>query len=231
MNISISVVVTALNEKQNIIECLSLLHKTLSQNASVFEIIFVDDGSTDGTFEEASRLNYPELRMIRIPQNKGTGFAVKEALKVARYEWYCWLPSDLEIHPSELAGPLTRCETNDIVITYFENGREVRTLLRQILSQTFLAIVNFTFSRKLKYVNGVSLIRRRLIEPEKISSNGFFFHAELLLRTLVKTDRFAEVAIGLSKRKSGKQKALKLNVLIDVMICYTRIVWQTRQGR
>jgi glycosyltransferase involved in cell wall biosynthesis len=225
---SLSVVITAYNEESNVSECLSLMQDFLKKNLRDFEIIFVNDGSTDNTGLEARKFESPQIIIIDQKVNSGTGAGIKEALKVARHEFYCWFPCDLEIMPTELAKPLGALAHNDIVITHFTNGNTVRTHFRHWLSIIFVRILNLSFMNRIKYFNGLSVIRRELLRPQDVKANGFFFHAELLLRTLQATSRYTQVPIKLTPRKRELPKAIRLKVLLDVIVCYFRILWEVK---
>ncbi len=226
---SLSVIVTALNEEKNVYPFLMRLRSFLEENDIRHDVIFVDDGSTDKTFSEAGRLQtWNQLKVLKLTQNRGSGGAIKEGLKLATSEWYAWMPCDLEILPEELLKPYKLIDNKDVVITYFSTGRESRSWNRRIMSLFFTSILNFSFGLRLPYYNGLSLIRRNLINPAHISSNGFFFHAELLIRTLCKTKKFATVPIHLTPRLAEKPKALKFKVLKDVVVCFTRTFWEVK---
>lgn len=227
---SISVIVTALNEEKNVYPFLTRLKNFLEVHHISHEVIFVDDGSTDKTFLELNRFqNWNNLKTLRLAKNRGSGGAIKEGLKVAQGEWYAWLPCDLEILPEELLKPYQLIQNNlDLIITYFATGRESRSWNRRMMSLFFTSILNLTFGLRLPYYNGLSLIRRSLMSPDKVASNGFFFHAELLIRTLCRTHQFTIVPIHLSPRLAEKPKALKFKVFKDVVMCFMRTFWEVK---
>lgn len=228
-NLFLTVVVTAFNEENNVENCIKLLSEFLKNNVANYEIIFVNDGSTDGTQEKlAAASGVCCLKVINLEKNHGTGGAIKKALLVANGDWYCWFPSDLEILPDELSLPISHCQDCDLVITHFTNGYLVREKNRTLLSLAFVFFMNTFFGKNLKYYNGISLIRTSLIKGLELKSNRFFFHAELLLRVLSKTKNFVEVPIKLTPRYSGKSKAVKPKVFVDVITCSLRCFWELR---
>ncbi len=228
-SIYLSVVVTALNEESNVENCINKLSEFLDSNLERYEIIFVNDGSTDKTKEKLDSLNMTKnLTIIHLPFNQGTGGAIKEALPALKGEWYCWLPSDLEIQPEELLKPLALCSDMDVVVTYISNGHIVRTNFRNTLSKLFILIMNATFGTKLNYFNGVSLIKTKLLKNLDVKANRFFFHAELLLKVLQRTKKYTQTSISLTPRFSDRSKAMKPKIFIDVIFCFLRNVWDIR---
>lgn len=228
-DVYLSVVVTALNEENNVENCVRELSRFLDHQISRYEIIFVNDGSTDRTGERLDLLRETKnLKIIHLNKNIGTGGAIKSALNVIEGDWYCWLPSDLEILPVELLKPLALCEFSDVVVTSISNGALVRSEFRQFLSRFFVLLLNKSFGTRLCYFNGVSLVKTSLMKDLSFHSNRFFFHAELLLKVMQKTKKISEVPIVLTPRKADHSKAIKFKVLFDVAICYLVNVWQLR---
>ena len=78
----LTIITTALNEEQNVFQFLTRLKQFLSENQIHHEVIFVDDGSSDQTLIEAKKINnWPNLKVLQLSKNLGTGGAIKEALK------------------------------------------------------------------------------------------------------------------------------------------------------
>lgn len=228
---TISIIVTALNEERNVSPFLDRLKSFLEEGKFEHEVLFVDDGSTDGTYSEALKFSsWPNLKIIKLDKNMGSGGAIKMAIKEASGEWYAWLPCDLEIMPEELLRPLENRHGHDVVVTYFETGTMSRSLLRRFLSASFTSILNVTFGLKLPYYNGLSLIKRELVVREKVSARGFFFHAELLIRVLSKKRKVKFVPIHLSPRHLEKPKAISFKVFKDVVSCFLNTFWDVKIG-
>lgn len=229
---SLTVIVTALNEEKNIARCLELLNTYLDKNFTHFSIILVDDGSADNTLTIArnfKKLNMLQnLKILTMIHNQGVGASVKKALEEVDTDWLCWFPSDLEFLPEELSKLLTHCESNDVIVSYASNGNEIRSQFRYHLSKLFNRIINFSFSMNLKYFNGITLYKKKYIKDLEIHSNRFFFHTELLIKCLRKTNLYIEIPIRLTARHEGKSNAIKLLVLRDVIACYIKNIWEIR---
>ena len=224
----LTIITTALNEEQNVSLFLGRLRNFLTTSNVDYEVIFVDDGSTDNTYATATAfLDWDRLKVLRLPQNVGTGAAIKHAIGVAVGTWYTWIPSDLEIEPISLEEPLRIRAGHDIVVTYFQNTKD-RSMLRRLLSSTFTHIINLTFNLHLPYYNGISLMRINQMPLKAVRSNGFFFHAELLLRSALLTNKIVTCQIEHRPRNDGKTKAIKLKVFYDVAVCFSRLWWELR---
>ena len=228
-DIELTVIVTAFNEEKNILRCLKLLCEFLEKNLNIFQIVFVDDGSSDKTFELLKQnVIDSRIQILKNNKNYGVGSSIKAALPLVHTEWFCWFPSDLEFLPEELLKPLNSCSNQEIVLTYAENSKEIRSYYRQLLSIFFTKILNISFKKDIKYFNGITLYKKKLIANHSIYSNRFFFHAELLLKCLNSTNAYVEVPITITPRAQGKSSAIKLAVLKDVIFCYLKSFWELR---
>ena len=80
-----SVVIPVYNEVDAVAETLYQVHEHLVASGLIFEIIAVDDGSTDGTAEVIAEIELPHLRKVVHPQNRGYGASLKTGIKNARF--------------------------------------------------------------------------------------------------------------------------------------------------
>ncbi len=102
---SISIVVPAYNEQARLPDTIRRIQEYLSRSEWIFyEILIVDDGSTDGTAaiaEEFEREN-PNVRLVRNPGNRGKGYSVRHGMLEARGEWRLFTDADLSAPIEEL---------------------------------------------------------------------------------------------------------------------------------
>jgi undecaprenyl-phosphate 4-deoxy-4-formamido-L-arabinose transferase len=101
---SISVVVPVYNERSRLAELYSRTVATLDEAALTFELIFVDDGSLDGTFAELERLHAADgrVRVVRFKRNFGQHAAMHAGLVRARGEIFVTMDGDLQNAPEDL---------------------------------------------------------------------------------------------------------------------------------
>ncbi|WP_258868927.1 glycosyltransferase family 2 protein [Alkalilimnicola ehrlichii] len=99
----LSIVVPVYNESENIDPLLSELDGVLADELD-YEVIFVDDGSTDNTFQLLSGLTsqYPRLRVLRHPQNLGQSAALLTGVRAAQADWVASLDGDGQNDPADL---------------------------------------------------------------------------------------------------------------------------------
>ncbi len=100
----ISVVVPVLNEAESVPALVQGLHRVLAMSGHPYEILFVDDGSIDGTFAAlaAARTSEPALRAIRFRRNFGKSAALAAGFREARGEIIITIDGDLQDEPAEI---------------------------------------------------------------------------------------------------------------------------------
>lgn len=104
---SLSVVIPVLNEAGNIIPLIAEITQALKAYAPVgeaFEIIYVDDGSTDATVTEitAAQAGCPQLRLVRHPKKLGTSTAIRNGVRLARAPWIVTIDGDRQNDPADI---------------------------------------------------------------------------------------------------------------------------------
>lgn len=111
------------------------LRSALAQTDVDFEVLVVDDGSTDGTAEQLRRLQDPRVRVLRHEESKGRGAARNAGIAEARGEWIAFLDDDDHWSPLKLRRQLDRAtETRPVlvyggVIEIDENGNPLQTTI------------------------------------------------------------------------------------------------------
>ncbi len=102
---ALSVVVPTFNEQGNVAPLVREILASLPRGAPAFEILYVDDGSTDDTLAvlHALKAEVPELRVIRHSANAGQSAAIRTGVRAARGEWIATLDGDGQNDPADIA--------------------------------------------------------------------------------------------------------------------------------
>lgn len=220
---SLTVIMTALNEQDNIRLAVSQMHEALKASLNHFKIIVINDGSSDQTPQVLSSLNLDHVEIVHNPVNLGTGKSIRNSLSIIETDYYCWYPTDLELSPKEISKAIALMNDHDVVVSYLVGDQ--RATLRRLLSRTFTHILNLSFGKNLPYYNGVSLIKKELL-PQKdlLSSKRFFTHAEILILSLRNDTKVATVGFNLFPRHSGESKAMRWDAFLDVGVNFIRLI-------
>lgn len=218
--IDLSIVIPCYNEADNVPKMeheLLPVAETLAKERSV-EIIFVDDGSTDGTGEALARAfshrNGPTVwvRIERHPKNRGLGAALRTGFAAARGEVIVTTDSDGTYRFSEIPALLS-CLTPEVdVVTaspyHPQGGVAGVPAYRLILSRGSSAIYRLLVNRKVHtYTALFRAYRRRVVEAVPFESDGFLAGTELLVKAMLTGFRAAEYPTVLHARVVGVSKA------------------------
>jgi undecaprenyl-phosphate 4-deoxy-4-formamido-L-arabinose transferase len=222
----ISVVIPVFNEADNLQELGERLIRTLTAMGRPFEIIFVDDGSTDGSWEMLSDLNgrYPQnIRALQFHRNFGQHQAIFAGFQAARGKVMVTLDADLQNPPEEIPRLVAKIDEGyDTVGGWRQNRQD--SIFRRLPSQ----LVNTVMSR----VTGVKLrdygcmlraYRRSVVDSiNQCQESSSFIPA---LANLF-SQRVAEIPVGHAERERGTSKyglfkLLRLN--FDLMTGFSNL--------
>lgn len=143
---SVSVILPAYNESENVGKILSAISTSLTNVDLPYEIVFVDDGSLDNTREMASKvLLGSHVKIVGYPHNMGKGYALKYGAMFARGKYVVFMDSDLDINPSEIGKYLRLTQEGDILIASKRHPEShvVQPVMRRALSLGFHILVKF----------------------------------------------------------------------------------------
>jgi dolichol-phosphate mannosyltransferase len=214
-SIDVSVIVPMYNEEQNVATTLDRLTRALDSIPRNWEIIVVDDGSTDKTrkmVEDYSRFQR-WVRLISYPQNRGRGKALRVGFAHARGAIICTTDADLsydEQHVLQMIELLDKKPELDLVVgsPYAPGGKAQGVpFFRLFLSKWGNKILGFAMKGGVSTVTGVlRAYRRECIHSLELESDGKEIHLEILSKALAMGYRAGELPATLKARKRGKSK-------------------------
>lgn len=225
----VSFVVPALNEEAVIEQVVrEEIVATVSRTLKTYEVILVDDGSTDSTGEIMDRLarEFPNMRVIHNKPNLGLGAAYWRGVSEAKLDYVMMLNGDgglLSLPPI-----LNAIGKADIVIPYVSNLREIKTPFRYFVSRTYTTIMNILSGRRLHYYNGLPVHRRDLLNQVTLGSSGFGYSAEILIKLLKAGCTFVEVGVPGIEMKH-KSFAFRFKNVISVAETIAKLVIETNR--
>jgi glycosyltransferase involved in cell wall biosynthesis len=214
----LSIIIPAYNEEKTLIESVRFAEDAVIQSGMNYEIIVVNDCSTDRTGEIAKEISANNVRVQTLsnPINLGMGGAFKTGLKEAAFSHSMVFPADNE-HPLEGVLPILQaCGKADIIIPYVINT-EVRALHRRIISKAYVGLVNFMFCKNIPYYNGLVLYRTDLLQKISIQTNSFSFQTEAILKLLAKNATWYALGVILHEPSHTKTKAFRIKNIVGVI--------------
>jgi undecaprenyl-phosphate 4-deoxy-4-formamido-L-arabinose transferase len=222
----ISVVIPVYNEEANLRELGERLIHTLTAMGRPFEIIFVDDGSTDRSWQVLSDLNreHPlHIRALQFHRNFGQHQAIFAGFQAARGQVMVTLDADLQNPPEEIPRLVAKLEEGyDTVGGWRENRQD--SLFRRLPSQ----LVNYVMSR----VTGVKLrdygCMLRAYRREVVDSINQCQESSSFIPALANlfSHRVAEIPVGHAERERGASKYSLIKLLrlnFDLMTGFSNL--------
>jgi glycosyltransferase involved in cell wall biosynthesis len=234
MKPTLSVVVPALNEEEALERTVTMLLRVARGLFDDFELILINDGSTDGTAAIADRLAaaHPDVRAVHHDGNKGLGYSYSEGIGLASKDFVCWIPGDCGgLMEEDLVRIWSAVGTADLIVVHLLS--ENRPWLRRVVSRTYTTILNVLFGLRMKYYNGANVYRRTLLRAVPMNTKGYGLFAEILV-TLVKTGHdYAEVGMHNRERPGAhaNSKAFRLKNWIRVGRFLLSLFWRIHFAR
>ncbi len=214
----ISLIVPALNEQDVIESTVRGIVSQVHDRFAEYEIILVDDGSTDktGTIMDQLAAGTHSIRVLRNVTNLGLGVCYKRGIKEAKYEYVMMLCGDGGLPAASLPPIFDAIGTADIVIPHMLNLRAIKTRFRYALSRTYTTLLNVWFGQTLQYYNGLPVHRLDLLRQIDIVSSGFGFQGEILVKLLKAGCSYVEVGV-LGAENTHRSSAVSLKNLAKVV--------------
>jgi glycosyltransferase involved in cell wall biosynthesis len=206
MDRSVSVVLPSYNEEPNIESAVGRCLEVLPGLARNFEVIVVDDGSSDGTSDVAQRLvekHHPRVRLLRHKRNLGYGAAIANGFREARSDLLFYTDSDNQFDVSELEWFLPLIDAYDVVVGF--RVYRYDTVLRSITSWCYNRLVNVLFRVRVRDIDcAFKLFRKEVIRKIDVESDDFFIDTELVARARKWNFRIIEKGVRHYPRSAGE---------------------------
>jgi glycosyltransferase involved in cell wall biosynthesis len=221
---SLTVGVLGLNEERSIVKCIDeVVYACEGVPGGKYEIIIVDDGSTDRTYELAQQCaaKYPNVRVLRNEVNLGYGGAFKRALAEAKMSYCTSVGAVNAIDKESLRNIFSHVGQEDMILTYIANP-EVRPFVRRIVSRIYAWTVSLMFGYRLRFYNGCNLYPTHLLSAKQFTS-GHAFLADILIWMLDQGLSYKMLPMVLKPRLHEHSTALRLKNIMRVILTLGRI--------
>jgi glycosyltransferase involved in cell wall biosynthesis len=207
--------------------------ETLSRTGVTFELIAVDDGSTDGSSDALKGVLAGTLRTLVLPRNRGKGYAVRAGMSEGRGRFVGFIDADGDISPEVLAdfvGAAADCP--DIIYGSKRHGaRSNSSMSRRLSSWGYRHLVKALFHLAVADTQtGIKLVRAEVVRAviPLMVEEGFVFDLELFcLAHRLGFDAWVELPVPIEKRLSRR---VSLSSVISITAGTASVFWRHRRA-
>lgn len=214
----VSVVVPALNENGNVTLLVQRIDTSLLMAGLSYEIIVVDDHSSDGTFDTTLRLarTYPVTIHEKRGQ-RGKAFSILEGIAKARSPVVCMIDADLQYSPEDIAPMVIMLRDNNSDVVLSTRLKHGTSLLRQLASKVYnLVFTKFLFGIDYDTQSGLKVFRRDIFTSIELDPSPWSFDLEFILQCLLTDCRILTYDITFGRRFSGEPKLKIVRVTFEL---------------
>jgi len=200
------------NESENLRWLLPHVNEVLPRLFEKFDVIIVDDGSTDGTGDVARAIAKElgmDLKVIRHEHKSGYGAAVGDGLRAADMDYTAFTDSDGQLDVADLDKLVPLLDSADMVGGWRMTRED--PAFRSVISGTFNRLVLLTLDIKVRDVNcALKIIKTPLLKRMKLSSRSALINAEMYWKTQRLGGRYVQVGVPHHPRTMGVRSGGRL---------------------
>jgi len=224
---TITVIVPAANEGPRLAGAVAIISRAAARRFADYEILIVDNGSTDDTGAVADRLaaGDPHIRVFHDARPLGLGGVIALGVREARMMFVTRVNGSGTEPEETLDRIFSLAGTADLIIPYVPD-MSARPPLRRWLSALFPRLLNLLFGLQLRYYNQSILCRTELARRIRVRTRSHAYPAEFVIKAIKSGCSYREVAVeSLSERTGAKSKAFRLRNVAGVAGFMFRTWW------
>ena len=230
----VSVLMPVYNEGMVIEKSIKETIKTFDEFGCEYEIIAIDDGSTDNSLEIISRIavQYHNIIIKRNRLNYGKGRALKTGFRSTRGDYVVFLDADMDMHPAQLQTffDIMRLDDADVVIgsKRHPNSKLIYPLQRRLISSVYFFLIKLFFGLPINDTQtGLKIFKREVLERvfPRILVKKFAYDLEILVNAHNLGYKIAEapVVINFRKKMGGIGMRSIYTTWVDTMAIWYRL--------
>ena len=218
-NIALSVFFPCYNEELNLESLVLEAIRVLNNSVEKYEILIINDGSSDKTGPVADRLSKENehVRVIHHKKNRGYGAALISGFSNSVYEWVFFTDGDRQFFMSEIQILLNEINGHDLIIGYRKARRD--PWHRILYGHAWTRLVRLLFGLKVRDINcAFKLIKKRALDGVTLHSSGAVINTEFLAKTKLSGARMKQVGVSHRPRMFGRQSGGSPKVILNAYI-------------
>ena len=229
--VSISVFFPCYNEQENVGRTVEKALEVMQKLNADFEVIIVDDGSSDGTGQIADEIAGRDgrVKVVHHEGNLGYGAGLQSGFKAATKELVFYTDGDGQFDINEMPPLLVLMEQYDIVSCYRLNRQD--SLIRKINGWCWTKLICLMFGLKIRDIDcAFKLYKREIFDKIELSSTGALIDAEILARAARKGYRITQKGVHHYPRTAGEQSGANLRVVLRAFKELIKLQSRIRSG-
>jgi len=230
--VKLSIVIPAYNEAESLPELLLWIETVMQQHGYSYEVIFIDDGSRDNSWEVIESLSQKnaQVRAIKFQRNYGKSPALNEGFKLAQGEYVVTMDADLQDSPEEIPELIQVLEEGKFdLVSGWKKVRHDNKFTKNLPSKLYNSVTGKMSGIKLHDMNcGLKIYKKQVIKSIEV-----FGEMHRYIPVLAKAagfDRIGEKPVQHQKRKYGTSK-FGMERFVNGFLDLSTIIFITRYGR
>jgi glycosyltransferase involved in cell wall biosynthesis len=198
----LSVIMPVHNEVETVHE---IIERVLDKSV-VFEIIIVDDGSSDGTIEAVEKISSDKIKIIKHEKNKGKGAAVRTGFDAASGDVVIIQDADLEYDPDDYTKLLKPIEEGKTEVVYGVRTLETQRIIMRLGNEFVTWVTNMIHGQKLYDMETCyKMMKREIAQKLQLECRGFDVEAEMTSKILRQGYKIHQIPISYTARYENKK--------------------------
>ena len=226
----ISVVFPCHNEAENVAAVIADAQQHVGALGDDYEILIVDDGSSDGTAERAreAAAGDDRVRVVQHPTNLGYGHALRSGFTAARAPLICYVDGDGQFSLADLSGLVNALGAHGFVLGY--RIQRADPAHRSLNARLWGLVVQLVMGFNVRDIDcGFKLFRREVVQDiEFIAGRGAVISAELVARARHAGHTYTEVGVQHYPRTAGDSSGNSPLVVLNSFVDIARLRWRLR---
>jgi glycosyltransferase involved in cell wall biosynthesis len=227
------------NEEENIAHALACATAALARHSGDYEIIVVDDASTDRSAEIVARAAAaePRIRTVRHAVNRKLGAAVKTGFAAARKDLVLYMDADLPFDPDAIGRAIQAMTvTRADLIAGYRLDRTTEGFRRTVYSYLYNSLIGLLFGWPHRDINfSFKLMRREVLEAVELKAEGSLIDAELIVKAKNLGFGIQQLGLDYFPRSRGRSTlsspAVILKILRELIALYPEMRHPRRRGQ
>ncbi len=210
---NIAIIVPAFNEKENLLPLMLEIDSVIKKEKRNYEVILVDDGSDDGTFEEGLKLKkkHKYLKVFSHRANLGKTEAILTGFRHSTAQIIVIMDADLQFDANDIPKLLEEMDKGYDIVAGWKQGK----YQKKFVSGVYNFLSRVLFHLPIHDQNAIKALRRKVLEEVNLRKD---WHRYIVALAVNKGFRVSEVKVNLRERKFGESKYTgKGRVVIGVM--------------